>query len=262
MLFIDIRDFTGFAEQTPASQVVSTINRMFERAVPIIHDHGGHVDKFVGDGLLAVFGAPQRLPRPCCRPLSPRRRRSRTRSKPSSAAACRWASASTPAPSWPATSAAPGRFEFSVIGDPVNVAARIEAATRQTGDTILISGRTLDLLDDGTVRVEERPDVVLKGKSGAVSLFAVQPAIGVEPAAGLPAEQSGMHHPGEQRGSGVERLLELLVQGFCDGLGGVEPDEIGQGKRALRVSGAEHEALGRCPQRSRTRTRASGWRTG
>jgi len=68
-----------------------------------------------------------------------------------------------------------GRFEFSVIGDPVNVAARIESTTRQTGDTILISGRTLDLLDDGTVQVEERPDVVLKGKSGAVSLFAVQP---------------------------------------------------------------------------------------
>ena len=67
-----------------------------------------------------------------------------------------------------------GRFEFSVIGDPVNVAARVESATRQTGDTILISGRTLDVLDDDAVRVEERPDVVLKGKSGSVSLFAVQ----------------------------------------------------------------------------------------
>jgi adenylate cyclase len=69
-----------------------------------------------------------------------------------------------------------GRFEFSVIGDPVNVAARIESATRQTGDTILISGRTLALLDDGAIQVEERPDVVLKGKSGSVSLFAIQPS--------------------------------------------------------------------------------------
>jgi adenylate cyclase len=67
-----------------------------------------------------------------------------------------------------------GRFEFSVIGDPVNVAARVESATRQTGDTILISGRTLDVLDDDSVRIEERPDLVLKGKSGSVSLFAVQ----------------------------------------------------------------------------------------
>ena len=61
-----------------------------------------------------------------------------------------------------------------MIGDPVNVAARVEAATRQTGDTILIAGRTLELLDAASVQVEERPDVVLKGKSGSVSLFAVQ----------------------------------------------------------------------------------------
>jgi adenylate cyclase len=59
----------------------------------------------------------------------------------------------------------------------VNVAARIESTTRHTGDTILISGRTLELLDDGSVQVEERTDVVLKGKSGAVSLFAVQPSL-------------------------------------------------------------------------------------
>lgn len=174
MLFVDIRDFTGFAEQTPAPQVVSTINRMFERAVPVVHDHGGHVDKFVGDGLLAVFGAPQRLANHAA----------------AAVAAAQDIAAAVEAEFGGSLSVGigintgsvvagnvggAGRFEFSVIGDPVNVAARIEATTRQTGDTILISGRTLALLDDGTVRVEERPDVVLKGKSGAVSLFAVHP---------------------------------------------------------------------------------------
>ena len=43
MMFIDIRNFTGFAERSSAPEVVATINRLFERAVPIIHDHGGHV---------------------------------------------------------------------------------------------------------------------------------------------------------------------------------------------------------------------------
>src|SRR5205085_1013391 len=61
-MFIDIRDFTGFAERASAREVVATINRLFERIVPIIHEHGGHVNKFVGDGLLAVFGAPRRQP--------------------------------------------------------------------------------------------------------------------------------------------------------------------------------------------------------
>jgi adenylate cyclase len=174
MLFIDIRNFTGFAEQTPAAQVVSTINRMFERAVPIIHDHGGHVDKFVGDGLLAVFGAPQRLPNHAAAAVSA------AQAIANAVDAEFRGSLSVGIGINTGTVVAGnvgggGRFEFSVIGDPVNVAARIESTTRQTGDTILISGRTLDLLEDGSVQVEERPDVVLKGKSGAVSLFAVQP---------------------------------------------------------------------------------------
>jgi adenylate cyclase len=60
IMFIDVRNFTGFAERTPARDVVAAINRLFERIVPIVHAHGGRVDKFVGDGLLAVFGAPRR----------------------------------------------------------------------------------------------------------------------------------------------------------------------------------------------------------
>lgn len=59
-MFIDVRGFTGYAERTPAPEVVATVNRLFECVVPIIHEHGGPVDKFVGDGLLAVFGAPRR----------------------------------------------------------------------------------------------------------------------------------------------------------------------------------------------------------
>ncbi len=45
-----------------ATEVVATLNRMFEVMVPIVDRHGGHVDKFIGDGLLAVFGAPEAYP--------------------------------------------------------------------------------------------------------------------------------------------------------------------------------------------------------
>jgi adenylate cyclase len=173
MLFVDIRDFTGFAEQTPAPQVVSAINRMFERAVPIIHDHGGHVDKFVGDGLLAVFGAPQRLHNHALAAVSAAQAIAHAVTDEFGGALSVGIGVNTGTVVAGNIGGA-GRFEFSVIGDPVNVAARIEAATRQTGDTILISGRTLALLEDASLRVEERPDVVLKGKSGSVSLFAVQ----------------------------------------------------------------------------------------
>jgi adenylate cyclase len=106
MLFLDIRNFTRFAERSSAQEVVSAVNRLFERVVPIIHAHGGHVDKFVGDGLLAVFGAPRRQDDHADQHW---RRRSRWRPRSRRNSAASWASASglTPAASSPATSAAP-----------------------------------------------------------------------------------------------------------------------------------------------------------
>ena len=58
-----------------------------------------------------------------------------------------------------------------MIGDPVNVAARVEAATRQTGDTILLAERTKELLRDG-VPLAERDGTTLKGKTENVRLYA------------------------------------------------------------------------------------------
>src|SRR5205823_13408853 len=65
-----------------------------------------------------------------------------------------------------------GRLEFSVIGDPVNVAARVEAATRETGDAILIAERTKELLHDPSCELPERSGLELKGKREPVRVFA------------------------------------------------------------------------------------------
>ena len=62
VMFCDVRDFTAFANEATPQQVVAALNRLFEVIVPIIAEHGGHVDKFEGDGLLAVFGAPEPFP--------------------------------------------------------------------------------------------------------------------------------------------------------------------------------------------------------
>ncbi len=61
IMFLDVRGFTACAEHTEARNVVTALNDLFERVIPVIHRHGGRVDKFVGDDLLAVFGAPRRL---------------------------------------------------------------------------------------------------------------------------------------------------------------------------------------------------------
>jgi len=169
-MFVDIRDFTGFAERASATEVVAALNRLFELVVPIIHEHGGHVDKFVGDGLLAVFGAPQRREDHADAALG---------------AACEIASRVAEAIDELAIGVGlnsgsvvagnvggAGRLEFSVIGDVINVAARVEAATRHTGDDILVSEHTRRLLKRDEIPLEERPDVPLKGKREPVALYA------------------------------------------------------------------------------------------
>ncbi|NUQ35994.1 MAG: adenylate/guanylate cyclase domain-containing protein, partial [Planctomycetaceae bacterium] len=61
LLFLDIRGFTAIAQRRDPEQVVDILNKFFSRAVPVIERSGGIVDKFVGDGLLALFGIPKSL---------------------------------------------------------------------------------------------------------------------------------------------------------------------------------------------------------
>ena len=61
VMILDVWDFTAFAERSSARETVAFLNDMFEIVVPCVIEHGGHANKFLGDGLLAVFGAPERL---------------------------------------------------------------------------------------------------------------------------------------------------------------------------------------------------------
>ena len=172
MMFVDIRDFTGFAERATAAEVVATINRLFECIVPVIHGSGGHVDKFIGDGLLAVFGAPRRIDNPADHALAAALEIEHVVAEEFGgrlSVGIGLNSGDVVA----GNVGGGGRLEFSVIGDAVNVAARVEAATRATGDTILISEHTKNRLsarDHPTL--EERPAVPLKGKTEPVALYA------------------------------------------------------------------------------------------
>lgn len=169
VMFIDIRDFTGFAERAPAREVVATLNRLFGRIVPIIHAHHGHVDKFVGDGLLAVFGAPRRREDHADQALAA--------ALEIEAAVGEELSIGIGLNSGTVVAGnvgGAGRLEFSVIGDAVNVAARVEAATRQTGDTILVSEDTRRLVRD-EIELDARPELQLKGKAEPVVLYAPAP---------------------------------------------------------------------------------------
>ena len=62
LVFVDVRDFTAAAAEADAPEVVRRLNELFECIVPIVARHRGHIDQFIGDAVLAVFGAPERIP--------------------------------------------------------------------------------------------------------------------------------------------------------------------------------------------------------
>jgi adenylate cyclase len=174
LLFCDVRDFTGFASQADAQEVVAAINRLFESVVPIVAHHGGHVDKFIGDGLLAVFGAPERFDDHADRAV---------RAAVGIAQRVNHGDGDLLSVGVGVNSGTviagsiggAGRLNFSVIGDAVNVAARVEAATRKLDDEVLITASTHERLGE-TIEVEARGGHALKGKDEPVELFA--PVVG------------------------------------------------------------------------------------
>lgn len=170
-MFVDVRDFTGFAERESAPAVVATLNRLFELVVPVVHEHGGHIDKFVGDGFLAVFGAPRRQPDHAEQALSAAREIARRVDGRLGEQVSVGIGLNTGVGVAGNVGGA-GRYDFSVIGDVINVAAGVQEATRKTGDTILASERTMRAVKSTDAALEARPNVRLKGKREAVAVYA------------------------------------------------------------------------------------------
>jgi adenylate cyclase len=173
VMFVDIRDFTAFADRSSARETVAFLSDFFDSIVPIIRKHGGNANKFLGDGVLAVFGAPERLPDHADRAL---------------AAACetvdeverrfdgiRIGIGLNSGPVVVGSVGGGGRLEFTVIGDPVNVAARVESASRETGDVVLLTEATRCLLEGEHPDLEPRGEVPLKGKAQPVQVYSARP---------------------------------------------------------------------------------------
>jgi len=176
ILFCDVRDFTSFAATAGARQVVARLNELFEVVVPIIAAEGGHVDKFEGDGLMAVFGAPQRYPdhaeRAVRAALEIDRRVNRSGGE---AGGFELGVGLNTGRVVAGSVGGGGRLNFSVIGDAVNVAARVEGATRTTGDPVLMTAATREKLGPG-FPAAERGAHELKGLERPIELFAPEPA--------------------------------------------------------------------------------------
>ena len=182
VLFADIRDFTGLSERLPAEQVVDILNRYYTRMVDVIIEHGGWVNKFGGDSLLAVFGVPIRQPDHALRAVRAAWQMNRALAGFNAEQAALGLPPLTIGVGISSGDMVAGniggteRLEYTVIGDPVNLAARLQTLTKEMGQPILLSGFTQSQIDHTNVDLEFEPceKVTVRGKSQATQVYALR----------------------------------------------------------------------------------------
>lgn len=180
VLFCDIRNFTRFANGLPPEEVVTFLNEYFTEMIDVIFTNHGTLDKFLGDGLMAVFGAPLDDPEHEAHAvgaaLEMQRRLAKLRE--------RWHGEKAEIASGIGIHTGDAivgnigseqRMEYTAIGDTVNIASRLEAATKEHGCEILLSESTAAKI--GSVFALRRiGDIQCRGVSQPLTIFAVEAA--------------------------------------------------------------------------------------
>ena len=177
VLFADIRGFTAFSEREKPEKVVGLLNRYFSAMTEIIFAHGGTLDKYIGDGLMAIFGAPNATPEDAKNALKTAvvmQKRLITLNKELEAAKFSRISVGIGLHTGEATIGYIGsdqRSEYTAIGDTVNVASRLEK--NALGGQILISEATAAASGNLFTLIPCEP-LSVKNRLQPVSLFDVK----------------------------------------------------------------------------------------
>ncbi|MGH7412992.1 MAG: adenylate/guanylate cyclase domain-containing protein [Candidatus Rokuibacteriota bacterium] len=178
ILFADLRDFTPWVEATEPRQVVRDLNEYFTEMDQAIRAHGGLVLQFIGDEIEVVFGAPIASPdhaRQAVQAAIEMRRRLRAwnaRREAASRPALRNGIGIHTGTVLAGNIGGAERLSYAMVGDPVNLASRIQGLTKDFKADILISETTRTRLDAG-VLVEELPAVRVKGRVADVNVYKV-----------------------------------------------------------------------------------------
>jgi adenylate cyclase len=170
VMFVDVRDFTPFAEANTAEDTVSRLNALFEIVVPAVVDAGGHVNKFLGDGAMAVFGAPNDLADHADAAVTAAVLIYRLVAE-RFGGELRIGIGINTGLVIAGTIGGGSHLEFTLIGDTVNVAARVEQLTKTIGDAILLTHQTVDALITRPPGLVDRGSHALKGKSAPLQVF-------------------------------------------------------------------------------------------
>ena len=178
VLFSDVRSFTTITEELGAQGTVKLLNDYFTIMVDCITDEGGMLDKFIGDAMMCIFGTPvpheddpDRAVRAAIRMMTDLKTFNEKRANEGKMAIDHGMGINTDS-IVSGNIGSPKRMDYTVIGDGVNLAARIESACKQYGAHILISEFTYKAVK-ATYRTRQVDYVIVKGKTEPVGVYEV-----------------------------------------------------------------------------------------
>lgn len=176
VMFSDVRSFTSISEALGARETVAMLNEYFTEMVDVIFQHGGILDKYIGDAIMALFGAPFNGPHDADNALAVANQMmvrlgelNDRRARVGSAAIDIGIGIST-GEVIVGNIGSTKRMEYTVIGDNVNLASRLEGATKQYGAKILLSESTVRELTKPAL-LREVDVIRVKGKDRPVAVF-------------------------------------------------------------------------------------------
>ena len=168
VLFADIRGFTTLSERLSPRETVETLNRVFTDLYDAVADAGGVLDKYLGDAVMAVFGAPIARPGDAGNAVGSALAMLRA----AAAHGLRLGAGIATGEVVAGTIGSPKRMEYTVIGDSVNLAARLQDLTKWYGVELLVCGATAAALPTG-FPMRELDLIRVRGRRGATRLFQV-----------------------------------------------------------------------------------------
>jgi adenylate cyclase len=178
VFFSDIRSFTAMSEKLPADQLVSLLNRYMSRMVEIILRNGGIVDKYVGDAIMAVWGAPiskpddaERAVRACIE-MRQALVELNAEFERDGLPTIRIGMGLNDGEMIAGNIGSDERMEYTVIGDAVNTASRVESITKELGTDLLITESVLKLVGE-KFTTEKATEIKVKGKTDELKVFRV-----------------------------------------------------------------------------------------
>jgi len=179
VLFADIRDFTAMSEKMSAEEVVSLLNQYFNAVEPAIKAEGGWINKFGGDSLLAVFGVltpqPDHIQHAVQAALKMRDALNKFNSEQENSGKhpLRIGVGIHCGEMVAGSVGSDDRMEFTVIGDTVNMASRIEGLNKKWGTDILIS-EDVAKATKRAIALETMPEIRVHGISNPIQVFAIK----------------------------------------------------------------------------------------